>query len=170
MSSASRREVVQAGAGVAAVAPFLNVAQANAARTMEAKVIICGLASYPNMDLRLCQLWPCRTSPRSSLSSTTAAAIVPIWSVLISMLHHVVHSLLRTTNESILTTSVWFSFTQYFEPRKIASQPHQYGSCRNSRFCAIGRRRTMSLICYHDDMIPSAKWGLHNLRNFLALA
>ena len=56
MSSASRREVVQAGAGVAAVAPFLNVAQANAARTMEAKVIICGLASYPNMDLRICQL------------------------------------------------------------------------------------------------------------------
>jgi len=45
MSSASRREVVQAGAGVAAVAPFLNVAQANAARTMEAKVIICGLCT-----------------------------------------------------------------------------------------------------------------------------
>ncbi len=46
--SASRREVVQAGAGAAAVTPFLNAASANAARSMPAKVkllstLICDL-------------------------------------------------------------------------------------------------------------------------------
>jgi hypothetical protein len=54
--SASRREVVQAGAGVAAVAPFLGAAQANAARTMPAKVIFAQLIQFSMNRAELVEL------------------------------------------------------------------------------------------------------------------